>query len=216
MEAPALGRAFAGLPGPLQPIVPLEDAQVRLLAPLACVACCGAGLQWRLLLATNRTARMPPPLLPRLARPSCCNNPHLSPWCARPPVQVQSFIDDGFLVVEPPLSRSFHERLLKKAEALRRNAEDLRWQGNDCFPVNPLLGEVLSDPHVHGALTGLMGPGYALHPHRHCHTSDPGNVPQTQHQDCQDDCYVRSNKPRWCMALCELLYKCHTQKRIFH
>ena len=115
--------------------------------------------------------------------------------------QVRQFVSTGALSIRPAtLPHTFHERLLAKTRALHaEGAED--WQGNNCFPTNPLLGELLREPHVHGALTGLMGRSYALHPHRHCHASAEGNGEQALHQDCQDDCYVRSCRPRWCMAL---------------
>ena len=114
--------------------------------------------------------------------------------------QVQHFIDHGYLHVSTTLDAAFHRRLLATTQALRA-ADAPGWKGNDCLLINPQLGEVLADPHVHGALTGLMGRGYALHPHRHIHVSAPGGSgEQSIHQDCQDDAYVRNCRPRWCMA----------------
>ena len=41
-----------------------------------------------------------------------------------------------------------------------------------------------------------------MHPHRHCHTSPPGNGDQGIHQDSyEDDSQVRHCRPRWCMAM---------------
>ena len=114
--------------------------------------------------------------------------------------QVQHFIDHGYLHVSTTLDAAFHRRLLATTQALRA-ADAPGWKGNDCLLINPQLGEVLADPHVHGALTGLMGRGYALHPHRHIHVSAPGGSgEQSIHQDCQDDAYVRNCRPHWCMA----------------
>eukprot|EP01052_Picozoa_sp_SAG31_P042857 SAG31_NODE_6944_length_1841_cov_1.619977_2_plen_420_part_00 len=115
--------------------------------------------------------------------------------------QVQRFVRDGMLEVQPAtLPREFHAAVVAETRALDA-AGDVCWQGNGCFPTNPKLGVLLREPHVHGALTGLMGARYAIHPHRHCHASRPGTGEQALHQDCQDDCYVRRCRPRWCMAL---------------
>ena len=93
--------------------------------------------------------------------------------------QVRQFVSTGALSIRPAtLPHTFHERLLAKTRALHaEGAED--WQGNNCFPTNPLLGELLREPHVHGALTGLMGRSYALHPHR----QEPSPVPRSEMAD---------------------------------
>ena len=120
---------------------------------------------------------------------------------------VQAFIRDGFLAVTPTLDAEHHAALTRKVEALHREPDQpsVPWRGNDCFPALPELGAVLSDPVVHGALTGLLGAGYALHPHRHVHISEPGQPDQGIHQDTyEDDQATRHHRPRWAMAMyCE-------------
>ena len=116
--------------------------------------------------------------------------------------QIQSFIERGYITVRASaLSADFHATVTGKALGLRE-ANTPGWSSNNCFPILPELGAVLKEPHVHGALTGLLGPGYALHPHRHCHQSAHGNKDQGIHQDSyEDDSQVRHHKPRWCMAM---------------
>ena len=111
--------------------------------------------------------------------------------------QIQSFIEHGYITVRASaLSADFHAAVTDKAMALRE-AGTPGWSSNDCFPILPELGEVLREPHVHGALTGLLGPGYAMHPHRHCHQSAHGNTDQGIHQDSyEDDSQVRHHKVR--------------------
>ena len=116
--------------------------------------------------------------------------------------QIQFFIDNGYVAVRASeLSDEFHQSVTAAAAEL--DASGVRgWGSNDVFPIIPQLGEMLSEPHVHGALTGLLGRGYAMHPHRHCHTSPPGNGDQGIHQDSyEDDSQVRHCRPRWCMAM---------------
>lgn len=115
---------------------------------------------------------------------------------------MQDFIQNGYITVEAAtLPAQFHVSVADKARVLRE-ADTPGWSSNNCFPILPELGEVLKEPHVHGALTGLLGAGYAMHPHRHCHQSAPGNSDQGIHQDSyEDDVQVRHHKPRWCMAM---------------
>ena len=119
---------------------------------------------------------------------------------------VRSFIRDGFLRVSPTaaLDADFHAELTATVDSLRRGPDtpSAPWRGNDCFPGIPELGAVLSDPAVHGALTGLLGRGYALHQHRHIHMSEPGHKDQGIHQDSyEDDQPTRHHRPRWCMVM---------------
>eukprot|EP01045_Picozoa_sp_COSAG04_P013619 COSAG04_NODE_977_length_9041_cov_4.994520_1_plen_119_part_10 len=73
--------------------------------------------------------------------------------------QIQFFIENGYVAVRASeLSDEFHDSVTAAAAEL--DASDVRgWGSNDVFPIIPQLGEMLSEPHVHGALTGLLGPG---------------------------------------------------------
>ena len=73
--------------------------------------------------------------------------------------------------------------------------------GNDVLPRIPELADLCAHPTVTGALTGILGPGYAMHPHRHCHQTPPQQRAQRQHQDSyEDDQNVRHHRTRWAMA----------------
>jgi hypothetical protein len=117
---------------------------------------------------------------------------------------VQSFIKRGFLQLRPSsVSPRTHASIAAAAAyaASPGSAAPHDWSGNGCFPAIPALGDVLTDPRVHGAFTALLGRGYALHVHRHCHISQPGPG-QTLHQDSyEDDQPCRHHRPRWCMAM---------------
>ena len=117
--------------------------------------------------------------------------------------EIQSFIRDGFLCVTPTgLGVKDHATLTQVVNSLREEPDGAHWRGNNCYPSIPELGHVLSDPAVHGALTALLGPGYALHPHRHVHISEPGNTDQGIHQDSyEDDRSTRHHRPRWVMVM---------------
>jgi hypothetical protein len=47
------------------------------------------------------------------------------------------------------------------------------------LPEIPELAEIFGSPNCHAALTTLLGDGYAMHPHRFCHKSEPGRHAQT-------------------------------------
>ena len=102
--------------------------------------------------------------------------------------QIQSFIEHGFLsIAASDLGPAFHAGVVAAAESLDASELVPGWSSNDCYPTIPQLGDLLTEPHVHGALTGLLGGGYAMHPHRHCHIARPGNNHQGIHQDSYED-----------------------------
>ena len=119
-------------------------------------------------------------------------------------VDIQHFIRHGYVRVQSSLSPVFHANVAALAQSLNAGGAHYGrgWAGNDCYPDIPELGAVLLDPVVHGAFVGLLGSAYALHPHRHCHISAPGNDDQAIHQDSyEDDQATRHHRPRWVMAM---------------
>jgi hypothetical protein len=140
---------------------------------------------------------------------------------------IQHFIRYGYIRIRPPtLGPEFHNGIAEISRTLNRGGTEYGrgWAGNDCYPAIPELGAVLSDPAVHGAITGLLGSGYALHPHRHCHVAEPGNKDQGIHQvrqdllaarmcgplradglvaqdSYEDDQATRHHRPRWAMLM---------------
>ncbi|MEO2003685.1 MAG: HEAT repeat domain-containing protein, partial [Candidatus Poribacteria bacterium] len=55
--------------------------------------------------------------------------------------------------------------------------------GNNVLPRIPALREVYCHPVVDGALRSILGDGYYMPPHRHCHHNPPGSPGQTMHID---------------------------------
>src|SRR5207249_2173216 len=52
-------------------------------------------------------------------------------------------------------------------------------------------------------LTSVLGPSYAMHPHRYCHLNRPGSDAQRLHKDdysYSGDRDVRHHRSRWAMA----------------
>ncbi|CAE7946199.1 unnamed protein product, partial [Symbiodinium sp. KB8] len=91
-----------------------------------------------------------------------------------------------------------HDSIYKQAVAFGRRAEEL---GNNVFPAIPDLLDIYESPRVRGAIESLVGPGYLLHPHRYCHTSERP-TPQTWHRDSfWGHWHPRNACPYWIMAL---------------
>ena len=112
--------------------------------------------------------------------------------------QMQAFIINGFVTVKADFSPAFHESVRTRAEAIFSTEGN---PGNDILPKIPELADLFSHPTVTGVLTSILGPGYAMHPHRHCHLTPPQQPAQRHHQDSyEDDQNVRHHRTRWAMA----------------
>ena len=112
--------------------------------------------------------------------------------------QMQEFIVNGFVSVKADFSPAFHESVRTQAEAIFSTEGN---PGNDILPKIPELADLSSHPAVTGALTSVLGSGYAMHPHRHCHLTPPQQPGQRHHQDSyEDDQNVRHHRTRWAMA----------------
>ena len=112
--------------------------------------------------------------------------------------QMQEFIVNGFVSVKADFSPAFHESVRTQAEAIFSTEGN---PGNDILPKIPELGVLFTHPAVTGALTSILGLGYAMHPHRHCHLTPPQQPGQRHHQDSyEDDQNVRHHRTRWAMA----------------
>lgn len=113
-------------------------------------------------------------------------------------VQMQSYIVDGYLTIQTDFPAEFHANICRQAEAIFEQGPN-PW--NDIYPMIPELAEVFAHPKVAGALTGILGPSYIMHPHRHCHLNSPGTPAQNQHKDSyEEDQNVRHHRSRWAMA----------------
>ncbi len=112
--------------------------------------------------------------------------------------QMQDFITNGYVTVKAPFTPAFHETVRAQAEEIFSTRGN---PGNHILPAIPQLADLFSHPAVTGALTSILGPGYAMHPHRHCHLTPPRQSAQRHHQDSyEDDRNVRHHRTRWAMA----------------
>ena len=118
--------------------------------------------------------------------------------CLLDDATMRRFIVDGYLQVQADLPVAFHQRICDRIDAvLARNGNP----GDDILPHVPEIGQVFDSPSVRGALTSLLGPDYAIHPHRHCHDLGPGASGQHWHKDDYvGDRNVRHHRFRWVMA----------------
>ena len=95
--------------------------------------------------------------------------------------EVQRFVVDGCMTVQADYPQSFHASIYDQIETV---FEEEGNQGNNILPRIPQIGRVFEHPNVKGALTSLLGPGYIMNPHRHCHLNPPGRNGQRWHKDC--------------------------------
>ena len=108
--------------------------------------------------------------------------------------QIQHFIINGYINIKTDLPADFHEAIFQQTEAVFEQEGN---PGNNLIPRIPDIQEIFDHPVVDGALTGLVGPNYYTHPHRHCHYNPPGSSGQRLHKDS----WTRRRHPtRWVMA----------------
>ena len=91
--------------------------------------------------------------------------------------QMQHFIVNGYINIKTDLPVDFHEAIFQETEAVFEKEGN---PGNNLIPRIPDIQEIFDHPVVDAALTGLVGPNYYTHPHRHCHYNPPA-VPDS---DC--------------------------------
>ena len=108
--------------------------------------------------------------------------------------QMRGFIRDGFVVVKPGLDEALHQEVWDRTDAL---FEEEGNPGNNLIARVPAIQRVFDDPAVTGALTGILGPNYFMHPHRHCHYRPPRSPGQTIHKDSFTK---RRHRTRWVLA----------------
>ena len=94
--------------------------------------------------------------------------------------QMRQYIADGYIALDIDLPRSFHERVYARTQEVFEKEGN---PGNNVLPRIPALAEVYGHPVVDGALRSVLGDGYYMHPHRHCHHNPPGSPGQTMHID---------------------------------
>ena len=110
---------------------------------------------------------------------------------------LQNFIVEGYRVVQPTATADLHGELQREVERVLAAGNP----GNDLIERIPLLHQLFADPAVDAALTGILGPKYALCRHCHCHALAPGNQAQAWHKDYPFGGNVRYHRPRYVLLL---------------
>ena len=117
--------------------------------------------------------------------------------------ELQRFLIDGYLTLQLDQPAAFHRQVYQRiGTALERNGNPR----NNILPEVPELQRVFGHPQVTGALASILGDGYYLHMHRHCHDRSPGTEPQRLHKDSLSnsrfavDGNRRHHHARWAMA----------------
>ena len=127
--------------------------------------------------------------------------------------QVRGFIVDGYVQVQTDLDASVHRTIFEKTDRILRSGDGGRDGGganpqNNVLPVVGELAQVLEAPEVVGALTSILGEGYAMLPHRHCHLNAPvaplpdgrRGITMVPHRDGQAGCHKpRHRLPQWAL-----------------
>ena len=111
---------------------------------------------------------------------------------------MRHFIVNGYVTVKPEFPRSFHDRIYQRTKAVFESAGN---PGNNLLPQVPEIQEVFEHPSVCSALSGLLGPDFIMHSHRHPHHNLPGSADQNFHKDSYwgyDK--VRHHCPHWVLA----------------
>lgn len=108
--------------------------------------------------------------------------------------QMRFYVVNGFITVKTTLPPEFHQDVYERTDAIFEKEGN---PGNNLLPRLPEIRQVFDDPNVAGALTGLLGADYYMHPHRHCHCNPPGSTGQRMHMDGWNR---RHHHTRWAMA----------------
>lgn len=111
--------------------------------------------------------------------------------------QMRHFIAHGYLVLKTDFSKDFHDAMSRNIQEVMKKEGN---PGNNILPRVPEVQEVFKHPVIRGALTSVLGENYIMHPHRHCHFTEPGRKVQTWHKDSYwGYAKVRNHHPWWAM-----------------
>jgi len=112
--------------------------------------------------------------------------------------EMRDFIINGYVKVQTDLPPSFHENICQQLDAMFEETGNL---GNNLLPVIPEIQDIFDHPVVHGAMQGVLGADYVMHPHRYCHFNQQGSEGQNFHKDSYaGDEQIRRHRCRWTMA----------------
>ena len=111
--------------------------------------------------------------------------------------QMKGFIRDGYIAVKTGLPAEAHQDIWDKTETLFETEGN---PGNNLMARIPEVRKIFDDPTVDGALAGVLGDNYFMHPHRHCHINRAGQPAQGWHKDSYwGFMKVRHHRPWWAM-----------------
>lgn len=111
--------------------------------------------------------------------------------------QMRRFISHGYLILKTDFPSEFHDGLNARLDEVM--TKEGNW-GNNILPRLSEVNDVFQSPVIQGALTSVVGPGYVMHPHRHCHYTFPGRKVQGWHKDSYwGHQKVRNHRNWWAM-----------------
>ena len=112
--------------------------------------------------------------------------------------EMRDFITNGYVKVKTDFPPSFHQNICQQLDTMFEETGNL---GNNLLPAIPEIQEVFNHPIVHGAMQGVLGSDYVMHPHRYCHFNQQGSEGQNFHKDSYaGDEQIRRHRCRWTMA----------------
>lgn len=112
--------------------------------------------------------------------------------------QMRDFIINGYIKVKLDLPQSFHIQIYEHLNDMFEHTGNL---GNNVLPLIPEIQQVFDHPIVDGAMQGVLGSTYVMHPHRYCHYNPVGSGGQGFHKDTYEgDEQIRRHKCRWTMG----------------
>ena len=113
-------------------------------------------------------------------------------------LQIQQFITNGYLQLYVDCGPNFHQQIYQQIESMFAGEGNV---GNNILPRVPKIQQVFDHPVLQGALISLLGEGYTMNPHRHCHLNAPSGGGQRWHKDCYVfDHNIRHPRFHWVLA----------------
>src|SRR5262245_11022984 len=111
---------------------------------------------------------------------------------------LRAFLSQGFLQITPQLPPEFHHDISARVEA-ELGGRPGKSIGNNLLALIPQLNDLLNDPVLSGALTGILGPGYVMHPHKAAHGNSPDYPRDPWHKEAYGGSgfKIRSHRPWW-------------------
>ncbi len=111
--------------------------------------------------------------------------------------QLRQFVSHGYVVLKTDFTSDFHDAMSRRIQEVMKKEGN---PGNNILPRVPEVQEVFKNPVIRGALSSVLGPEFVMHPHRHCHFTEPGRKVQSWHKDSYwGHAKMRNHHPWWAM-----------------